>query len=422
MAAKPFPQGEIMQFEHSAYQDHRLIMSAAMERAFHILMMPAAELSEWLEIEIEKNPLLKLTHPPIERSEIETIPFETTLYQHLLHEIELFFENEEEKECARFLAGSLDEKGFLVLTKEELEGKEEVLRKFQQLDPLGIGARNPREALLIQLQDKKETLAFELISNHYEDLLYHRLGKIAKKLKISLTELQLVIHQDLRPLNPFPASSFQRNINSYLSADLAIQYEEETWSIEVCESYLPKIEIDEQYLEILEMGGLKKGEADFIRRHLAAGNWLQRSIDKRTKTLYQIGSFLLKKQRKFLEGIDHSPHPMTMKEMANALNLNESTITRAISHKAVATPRGLIPLRQFFTSSLQSSWGTISNQEAKTLLLKLINQETEPLSDKALSNKLKDYGIQCARRTVTKYRKELKIGSASQRRIHKFIQ
>lgn len=413
--------GETMQFEHSVRQDQRLIMSAAMERAFHILMMPTAELSEWLESEIEKNPLLKLTKSAGELPETDSIKQETTLYEHLLHEIELSFENDAEKEVARFFAGSLDEKGFLSLTSEELEGKEEVLKKFHLLEPLGIGARNPREALLIQLQNKERSLAFELISNHYEDLLHNRLGKIAKNLKVSLSELQGVIHQELRPLNPFPASSYSHEVNPYLIADLTIQYEEEIWSIEVSKSYLPKIEIDETYLKMLQASGLKKDESDFIRRHLAAGNWLQRSIDRRSRTLYQIGSYLLKKQRKFLEGIEASPYPMTMKEMANALSLNESTITRAISNKAIATPRGLIPLRKFFTYSVQSNRGEISNQEAKALLLKLVDQEVEPLSDEALSTKLKAHGIQCARRTVAKYRKELKIGSASQRRICKFI-
>lgn len=410
-----------MQFEHSVRQDQRLIMGAAMERAFHILMMPTAELSEWLECEIEKNPLLKLTKSSGELPETDFIQLETTLYEHLLHEIELSFESPEEKEIARFLAGSVDEKGFLSLTNEELEGKEEILKKFQQLDPLGIGARNPREALLIQLQNKKRSLAFELISNHYEDLLHNRLGKISKKLKISLSELQKVIHHELRPLNPFPAHSYCHEVNPHLTADLSIQYEGGIWSIEVAESYLPKIEIDETYLKTLQGSGLKKDESDFVRRHLAAGNWLQRSIERRSRILYQVGSYLLKTQRMFLEGTEASSHPMTMKEMAHALNLNESTITRAVSNKAVATPRGLISLRGFFTYSVQSNRGEISNQEAKALLLKLVNQEAEPLSDEALSTKLKAHGIQCARRTVAKYRKELKIGSAAQRRIYKFI-
>jgi RNA polymerase sigma-54 factor len=408
-----------MRCEQTVRQDHRLIMSAAMEQAFHVLMMPVEELSEWLISEIEKNPLLKLTKPILEETEISLIPFEKTLYEHLLHQIELSFNDTQEKEIARFLAGSLDEKGFLTLTKEELKGKEEVLKKFQHLDPQGIGARNPREALLIQLRKKEGSLPFTLIAYHYDDLLHNRLGKISKTLKINLSELQQIIRKELRPLNPCPASSYHREVNPYLTADLSINYENEVWSIEITDSYLPKIEIDEVYLHTLQSAHLKKEESEFIRRYLAAASWLERSIDRRSKILYQIGSYLLKTQKRFLEGTDSSPIPMTMKDMANALHLNESTITRAISNKGAATPRGLIPLRKFFTHSVESDQGKISNQEAKILLLRLIDQETDPLSDEALSIKLKAHGIQCARRTVTKYRKELKIGSASQRRLYR---
>ncbi|MCP5505455.1 MAG: RNA polymerase factor sigma-54 [Chlamydiales bacterium] len=410
-----------MEFKQTVRQDQRLIMSAAMERAFHILMMPSAELSEWLESEIESNPLLKLSKPREELPQVDLMHRQTTLYEHLTHQIELTFQQPEEKAFARILAGSLDEKGFHSLSSEELKGREEVVAQFQHLDPLGIGARNAREALLIQLEEKKGSPAYLILSSHYEDLLQHRWIKIAKKLKISLSELQNIIHRDLRPLNPFPASGFQQTINPLLTPDLAIHYEEEIWSIEVIDSHLPTIEIDNDYMHMLQSSERNKEENDFIRRHLAAGNWLQRSIDRRHSTLHQIGSYLLKKQKGFLEGLDPSPQPMTMKEMATALNLNESTITRAISNKTVSTPRGLIPLRKFFTHPVKSRRGQISNDEAKRLLIQLINQETLPLSDEALAVKLKAYGIECARRTVAKYRKELKIGSVLERRAKKII-
>lgn len=408
-----------MEFKQTVRQDHRLIMSAAMERAFHILMMPSAELSEWLEIEIESNPLLKLSKSRIELPEVNLMHHQPTLYEHLTHQIELTFKQPEEKTFARMLAGSLDEKGFLDLSPEEIKGKEGIVAQFQQLDPLGIGAKNAREALLIQLEEKKGSPAYLILSDHYEDLLQHRWMKIAKKLKISLSDLQEIIHRDLGRLNPYPAISFERTINPSLLPDITIHLDEGIWSIEVAHSYLPVIEIDHDYVQMLQSDESKKEEKDFIRRHLAAGNWLQRSIDRRHSTLYQIGSYLLKKQKGFLEGLDPSPQPMTMKEMAAALNLNESTITRAILNKTASTSRGLIPLRKFFTHPVKSNRGQVSNEEAKRLIIQLINQEATPLSDETLSIKLKDYGIECARRTVAKYRKELRIGSTSQRRVKK---
>ncbi|QVL57861.1 MAG: RNA polymerase factor sigma-54 [Simkaniaceae bacterium] len=408
-----------MEIHQSIRQDQRLIMNVAMERAFHVLMMPTLELNDWLEREIEKNPLLKLIKNSSEPFDQSLIRSEMTLYDYLMHEIELHFQTQQEKEIAREIAGSLDEKGFLTLTSEELKGKEAVLKKFHQIEPLGLGARNVREALLIQLKDKMEQPIYRMVSLHYDDLLYNRLGKISKSLKISLSALKEMIQKDLRPLNPFPGRHFERDINPHLSADVSIIKEGDLWSVEVNDSDLPTFEIHETYLDTLENPSSKRDEVDFIRRHLAAGNWLLRIIQRRQKTLHEIATYLLKRQRDYLEGIRANPCPMTMKEVAEALTLSESTITRAIAHKAIATPRGLIKFRNFFTHAIQSQRGEISNQEAKDLLLKLIHHEKEPLSDEALSQKLKSQGIQCARRTVAKYRKELMIGSASQRKMWK---
>ncbi|MCB1082059.1 MAG: hypothetical protein KDK63_02825, partial [Chlamydiia bacterium] len=205
--------------------------------------------------------------------------------------------------------------------------------------------------------------------------------------------------------------------NPVLSSDLVFEKEGETWKVEVQSSHLPKIEVDETYLNLL-----KKEESEWLRRYLAGSNWLKRSVTRRQSILYAIGTYLLKRQRKFLEGIASSPSPMTMKEMAKDLELSESTVTRALSRKGASTPRGLIPLRDFFTYSIKSDQGMISNQEAKMLIFQLIKHESAPLSDNALSKKLKERGIQCERRTVAKYRKELNIGTASERKMHKVIE
>ncbi|MCP5503932.1 MAG: RNA polymerase factor sigma-54 [Chlamydiales bacterium] len=408
-----------MEFQQSIRQDQRLIMSVAMERAFHVLMMPTLELNDWLEREIEKNPLLKLSHSPSKPYDISLIRSKVSLYDYLSHEIELHFETSQEKEIAREIAGSLDEKGFLTLSEEELLGKEAVLKKFQQIEPIGLGTRNVREALLLQLEGKKKDLIYQIVDLHYDDLLHNRLGKISKSLKITLPEIKEMIHNDLRPLNPFPGRVFENDFNPPLIADVSIIKEGDSWSVEVNDSDLPTFEVHETYLKALENPYSKQQEVDFIRRHLAAGNWLIRILHRRKKTLLEIATYLLKKQREFLEGIQGSPSPMTMKEVARALTLSESTITRAIAHKAIATPRGLLKFRSFFTHALQSEEGNVSNQEAKDLLLKMIDQEKDPLSDQQLSIKLKERGIQCARRTVSKYRKELKIGSAHQRKMWK---
>lgn len=406
-----------MELQQSIRQDQRLIMSVAMERAFHVLMMPNLELGDWLEREIEKNPLLEIRYSSSKPYDTSLIRSKVTLYDYLSHEIELLFETPQEKEIAREIAGSLDEKGFLTLSEEELVGKEAILRKFQQIEPIGLGARDVREALLLQLEEKKKLPIYQIIDLHYDDLLHNRLGKISKSLKINIFEIKEMIYNDLRLLDPFPGRFFENDFNPPLIPDVSIIKEGDFWRIEVNDSGLPTFEVHETYLRVLEDPHSKQTEINFIRRHLAAGNWLIRILHRRKKILQEIATYLLKKQREFLEGIQESPSLMTMKEVARALTLSESTITRAIAHKSIATPRGLLKFRSFFTHALQSKQGNISNQEAKDLLLKMIDQEKEPLSDQQLSEKLSERGIQCARRTVAKYRKELKIGSAHQRKM-----
>ncbi|MCB1110219.1 MAG: RNA polymerase factor sigma-54 [Chlamydiia bacterium] len=397
------------QFNLSIQQDQRLIMSAAMQRAFHVLQLPVEELSHWLEQEIQQNPVLNLPASSANDFDTSLIPYRLTLYEHLISEINLHFSTEQEKRIARHFAGSLDHNGHLTLSPEELNGHESILHRFQRMEPLGIGARSAQEALLIQLEGKEASPLYTMIAHHYQDLLHLRLSKLAKKIHLPLKEVKSLIHNELRMLNPFPGRGFDDAINPSLTADILLIQEEDSWRVEVNDSFLPSVEIHASYLQALEETKLKQDEVTFIRRHLASGKWLIRILERRKKILQEIATYLLKQQRDFFEGIAQAPTPLTMKEVAQALSLSESTMTRAIVNKSLASPRGLQTFRSFFSRGLP----------AKDLLLKLIDQETEPLSDEALSKLLEAQGLPCARRTVTKYRKELKIGSASQRKMKK---
>ena len=402
-----------------AHQEQRLMMNVTMEKAFHVLTLPNLELGEYLEREVEKNPILKLIKPLSRPIDFGLIQAKETPYASLCRQIDLYFDCPKQKEIARQIAGSLDEKGFLTLSAEELIRKEEVLKTFQRMDTLGLGARNVQECLLIQLESKRATLIYQVVALHYEDLLQNRLQKISKKLKVSLSDLKEMIQKELRPLNPFPGRQFQSDFNPPLIPDLSISKEGKTWSIRINDSNLPTFEINETYLNALNRARISHQEAQFIRHHLAASRWLIETVARRSKILYDVAVYLLKKQRNYLEGTQGNLAPMTRKEMARALNLSESTISRAISHKAIETPRGIMHLRSFFSYGVKSEYGKVSNQQAKNLLMEWIDQEKEPLSDAALSKKMREQGIRCARRTVAKYRKQLKIGFASQRKLWK---
>lgn len=408
-----------MEFQQGVRLDQRLMMSVAMERAFHVLMMPTLELKDWLEREIEKNPLLKIRPRASYPVDTSLISSKVTLYDYLLHEIELLFDSPEEKEVARIIAGSLDEKGFLTLSEEELEGKEEVLKKFQTIEPIGLGARNVQEALLLQLEERKKDPIYQIVSLYYDDLIHNRLERISKGLNLSLNDIKELIYRDLHPLDPFPGRRFDHTVTLPLTADVSMIKEGDGWIVEVNDLDLPTFEVDETYLKVLNHPHSTQAEIRFVRQHLAAGHWLRRILHRRKRTLLSIATYILEKQQRFLEGEEGTLRPMTMREMADDLTLSGSTITRAIANKSIATPRGLLLLRSLFTYSFQGKEEAVSNQKAKDLLLKIIAQEKKPLSDQKLSEELSERGVPCARRTVTKYRRELRIGSARQRKMWK---
>ncbi|MCB1085344.1 MAG: RNA polymerase factor sigma-54 [Chlamydiia bacterium] len=402
--------------EPTIRQDQRLVMSVAMEKAFHVLMLPTLELAEWIENEIEQNPLLEIIKANSKPFDPQMIAMPPTLHDHLEREIALHFTSKEEKRLARMIAGSLDDKGFTTLTEEELKGMEEIHRRFLQMEPLGIGARSVQEALLVQIEGAKGSMLYQIIETHYLDLVSGKLEQVAKRFHFTSKELSLFLKIKLRTLHPYPAHPFKQVTNQDIYPDLLIEYEEGAWSVAINNSILPTFHINPRYLEWINQCQSSKEDQQFIRRHLASGKWLSHILEKRKHHLQLIGAFLLKEQLPYFEGRSLSPKPMTMKKVAIQLNLSESTITRTIANKVISSPRGLLPLRKFFSSALQAKEGPISSDEVKRLISLMISQETEPLTDGAIAKALEKKGITCARRTIAKYRKSLRIASAAERK------
>jgi len=412
-------------------QDQRLIVNMAMLRAFNVLQMPITALGEWLEREIEHNPILEISKPRYQHLADFEIPVvdHPSPYAYLLKEIHSHFYTEKECKIAEYVAGSLDEKGFLTLSDEELCATldieqallSRVLHTFQRMRPLGLGAHNVQEALLIQLEagGLKGTTIYHIVKQFYNDLLHHRFKNIMKAFRLNITELKSTIYSQLHPLTPFPGHSLISRHSPTIIPDITVERGEGMWQIEINRWGLPPIQIHAHYLEMAENGSLDRKDAKYIHRHIAASKWLKHIVRQREKALEKIMAYILEKQVSFLEGVTQTPLPMTMSEIASALNRSESTITRAVSNKFISCPLGVLELRSFFTQALQADEGIISNRRAKDLLLKLIEQEETPLSDDTLSKLLKDQGISCARRTVTKYRQQLKILSASKRGMWK---
>ena len=416
--------------------------------------LPLLELSQWLKMEIESNPILEIDVPDenldtlvepekdhhtlrnksqeqLEKRRKEhqesllTTP--VSLYEHLMKQVSVAIIDSEHRPIAELIIGHLNDKGYLETPLHEiapsipLETVQKVLSEIQSLDPPGIGARDLQECLLLQLKlKKKETgISFKIISNHYDDLIYNRIPLISQKLHVPIPELMHAIKKEIVPLDLHPGYRYGYQPIASIIPDLLFICIEGKWKVEVNTAFLPRIQMASIYQQALRNGSLGNKETFYLRRHLVSGRWLKRIVQRRNETLRRIGELLIKKQADFFNAEKAGLRPMTIQEVARELQLHESTITRAAANKFVACPQGLFALKSFFSSAVKMQNGkTISKHNLRKILLRTIERENkcEPLSDEEITTHLRKLGISCARRTITKYREALKIAPASRRK------
>ena len=394
--------------------ERRQVMTFALHQALKILQQSSLELSEWIQGEIERNPVLEeiprktaLTPLPIQPD----IAAKISLREHLLAQAREAFSSPQQQCIAFYLIDLLDEKGYLTLSEEKLPFEEsaieQVLSVIQSFDPPGVGARNLQESLLLQLRKKPYCLAEILIRDHFQDLLHSRFRAIQKTLQITSTDFKTALNQISR-LRLRPAEDFAEEPSSRWVPDLILKESERGWIIQVGEEELPSFCIREDYAALSPQ--LKGEEKETLRGWVASAKWLQRCITRRKEMLLKIGKLLLEKEAGyFIRG--ENLEPVGIKELASLLQIHPSTALRAVANKTVATPYGMFPLSRFFSESA-------SSDPTKDLLRRLINQEdkAKPYTDDDLSRLIEENGLSCARRTVSKYRKALKIRSAAQRK------
>ncbi|MBA3815786.1 MAG: RNA polymerase factor sigma-54 [Parachlamydiaceae bacterium] len=358
-----------------------------------------------------------------------SIQAEISLFEHLMQQARETFDHESDRILVEALIGNFNENGFLttplqeiaVLHACEISKLETLLASVQTFDPPGVGARNLRESLLIQLrlQNKKSTLAYKIIEAHFDDLLHNRIPKIKKSLQCTSTQFTEMLDQHIIKLDLHPGMCFSKQIVSTILPEAFIRQEDDQLIVNINEDSLPPLRLNKRYLQMLEDKNLSKDDKDFIQQKVVSAKWLVRNLFQRNNTIERITQELAKRQREFFLHPEGKLTPLTMKVIAEALELHESTIARAVSQKYIETPRGLLPLRSFFTSAIETHTGeNLSSQSVKDLMRELIKNENKnnPLSDEAIARVIKEQGIHCARRTVAKYRLALNIGSSQQRR------
>jgi RNA polymerase sigma-54 factor len=298
---------------------------------------------------------------------------------------------------------------------------ERVLKVVQTLDPPGVGARNLKECLLIQIGESPAFATERMLVERYlDDLKMNRLPKIAKETGRSIEEIKESL-AFISSLNPHPGAVFAGAQPQYVIPDVICELVDGKYEVRLEDSYIPRIHISSRYRKMLQEQKQNQAVRDYIKKKIEAAKWLIESIEQRQNTLYKIAKEIVDYQKAFLDhGIDFLK-PLKMQYIADRVGVHVSTVSRAISDKYMQSPRGIFPLKFFFTGGTVNAEGEMESILAvKQKVRDIVDQEDKrnPLSDEDIALKLKEMGYDIARRTVTKYRKQMQILSSRQRRAY----
>ncbi len=379
---------------------------------------------------------------------VEPVPVESKdLPARLREQVQMLDLTPRQRLLAEEFIGNIGEDGYLQATLEEivkganqlleehavesetaidvqpytLAEAEEMLRIIQKLDPPGIGARDLRECLLLQLeeQDRTDTLVYRLVREAFDDLIAHRWSELGKRFGLEPAEVQRAA-DELARLDPKPGLQYSTASDAYIIADLIVEKIDGRYHVFLNDGGLPRLRISRTYQEIARDKKKFQGEnRDFINQRLNSAHWMIQAIEQRRQTMLKVMNFIVDRQREFLDkGIEHLK-PLTLREVAEVINMHESTVSRVTNEKYVQTPRGLLPLKFFFSSGLTTTTGEdASARSIKAQIQKLVDEEDpkDPLTDQQIVQTFEQKGIQIARRTVAKYRDQLGVLPARMRK------
>jgi RNA polymerase sigma-54 factor len=368
--------------------------------------------------------------------EHEEFPIENTLTRppnladHLTWQLSMSDASPRTKEIAQFIIGNIDEDGYLRANNEEImasggyeaEEVETAVKAVQSLDPIGVGARDLRECLLLQLAflEVDAPLVEIIVRDHWEEFMQRKFVPLAKTLGIDLKSLEGIV-EIIKHLDPKPGRKYSNERAIYVEPDVYIQKVGDEYVIVLNEDGMPKLRINSGYRSMLNsMDSKQDGETvNYIKDKIRSAVWLIKSLDQRQRTIYKVAESIVKHQREFLEkGIDYL-RPLVLRDVADDIQMHESTVSRVVSNKYMHTPRGLFLMKYFFHSGIDSDTGEdISSLTVKKKIQSFIDNEDprKPLSDSKIMKILNDEGINIARRTVAKYRDELNIPSSTDRK------
>ncbi len=472
-----------MKLAQTQVQVQKQILAPLMQQSMEVLMLPLLELEQTIDQELETNPLLEVAEPAQDEDaralgpedSIDGKIFDETLQHeidrlmdgpehpyfgsadevtdHMEHYLESDSSLEDRLICqlhtdfrdpvsiriGELIIGDLNEDGYLTMDAEEIavlaggvdpSRVEEVLKKIQTYDPPGIAARSLKECLLVQARVKfngHAALAVRIIEGYLDALGHKRFMDIARGLGVSVDSVRESA-QLIGALEPKPARNFRPlPPNHYVRPDISVVRDtdagDDAWRAEVNQHGIPRLRVNALYRALLKQNTLSPAEKTFIRERLTQAIQFIKSIELRGTTLKQIADFILDKQQGFFTHGHWALSPMKLSDVADALGRNESTICRAIQHKYMDTPQGILPLKYFFSQGIgETSASTglqVSNRSIKEEIQELVAQEDRrhPLSDQEIITLLAQRGISVARRTISKYRQQLNILPSHLRKV-----
>lgn len=451
-------------FELNMQQTQKLIMTPELRQAIQVLQYNNLELREYINKQMETNPFLEVAEKKKEEGKEEKAKdddidwqevvekyddisyksysktseqketFESytskkmSLKTHLLNQLGLTFSKDWEKEIGEQIIESLDKKGYLISTVEDIAkqlgynvGKvEEVLKVIQKFDPVGIASRDLKECLKIQLEEKGiiDKKVYMVVDEHIDNLACNRMQDISKDIDEEIPRVQEICDV-IRMLEPKPSRGFVLETDNirYITPDVTIKKVDGEYIILVNDSNVPSLHISSYYKKMLNQVK-DKDTNKFLSDKFNASMWLLKSIEQRRQTMYNVTESILKFQREFFDKGTKYLKPLVLKDVSEDIDVHESTVSRATNGKYVQTPRGLFELKYFFSSGVQKGEEGVSSTSIKSTIKDLIDNENrkKPLSDQKIADKLKEKNIKISRRTVAKYRDEIGIPSSSIRR------
>ncbi len=398
------------------------------DKEFEVLAQLDDEWRDYFYQDLDNSPY----NPEQERKHqflMDSLPQTQSLQEHLLGQLQLAELTELEHQVGELLIGSINDDGYLATSLAELadttpydEGLfARLLETVQAFHPIGIGARDLRECLLLQLEreGRSAVVAVAIVRDHIQLLAEHKTIQLARTLKVTTEEIKAATEL-IGSLDPKPGRVFTTEVAAYVLPEVVVKRVEGEYVIILNDEQIPGLRISRHYRRLMENPETPRDVKDYIRDRLRASTFLIRSIDQRQKTIFRISTEIVRVQTPFLDnGISHL-RPLTMSEVADAVGVHETTVSRAVSGKYMRTPSGTFELKYFFTPGLKTAGGnSISNETVKEMIRKMVEEEdaAKPLSDQTIMTTLKEQGVVVARRTVAKYRDLLRIPPSHMRRI-----